>query len=663
MLSPLAELKTLGSADCPLLAKYGGGEADRLLARYAAALEEVRTLEGDRQIAPLLLAGRMQDTLKPLFKVRELLSQPRYTVGCIGITQAGKSTTINNVLGEEVCKPGSGDACSSQPSRISHGESRGLDIEFLTTERFLARRQSLCEQIGFATPEDDTKLLARLDRPDEHRTAEGPEPPRLREDVAHLREFIATFTKHRNEVRTPAKLVSNLPYEKRYDYTTHTKGSPSSEVLLVREARFRVNNPLIPPDLELCDLPGLDSKRSIDDIVTWEYLPELHGTFLFVNVGGNLLTEAMLKILARIHHEFRGKLAGRAWIIFNKMDTLTTDHFRHGGQDNIFVTIARLLEKTGIPESQVCFSSKKLWDAAVKAGGSADAGLAAQTMNQTAESPIPASCPAGLRAAWQELLKDGGISHIRRLMFRDVAETLAAQIRQDADRLLDEFGVTLKARVAAERKRLGMGTSELQAAMTCYNVVLQLKVALGTRPQEFPILIQEGERLRKSLSTLFDTGSTAELLSQLSTAELARQFRTHARVLSETLGHELSGEVIEKVYSVIGQRLEGLPDVLVGPHQQPCKTVWERFSLEDRADESWSVDQPKFASDDLGGWLAHPTGDGIDGAVYAELMRDKIDVAVRQTVHLIRSRLRHRLGQIESELSLLTGEREATAAS
>jgi hypothetical protein len=52
----------------------------------------------------------------------------------------------------------------------------------------------------------------------------------------------------------------------------------------------------------------------------------------------------------------------------------------------------------------------------------------------------------------------------------------------------------------------------------------------------------------------------------------------------------------------------------------------------------------------------------VDGNVYAGLMRDKIDVAVRQTVHLIRSRLRHRLGQIAGELSLLTGDREPTAA-
>ena len=97
-------------------------------------------------------------------------------------------------------------------------------------------------------------------------------------------------------------------------------------------------------------------------------------------------------------------------------------------------------------------------------------------MSQTADDPVPATCPPGLRQAWLELLKDGGISNVRRLMFRDVAETLAAEIRQDVDRLLDDFSAGLAARVAAEKKRLSMGSSELQAAVTCYNVVLQLRV-------------------------------------------------------------------------------------------------------------------------------------------------------------------------------------------
>ena len=652
------DLSPLAAAGCPLLARYGGGEAPRLIDRFNAAAAEVAALRTDRQLAPLLLSGRLDDTLKPLAKVRALLAQSRAVVGCIGLTQAGKSTTVNNVLGEEVCKPGSGDATSSQPGRILHAKGRSLDIEYLTPDRFAARRQKLCEELRLATPPDDRELLELLNQPEKFRPADGPEPARLKEDLAYLRDFLGAYGRHRGYVTSPPRIDAGLPYEKRYAYTTHTPGGPGAEVLLVREARLHVTNDRLPPDLELCDLPGLDSKRSVDDIVTWEYLPDLHGTFLFVNVGMNLLSAGTLNTVGRIRREFGDKLAGRAWLILNKMDTLTADHFRPGGQDNVFATIARLLEKTGVPEGQVVFCSKKVWDAADRAGGAADPAFAAQTMNQTAESPVPATCPPGLRAAWMELLKDGGVSHLRTLMFREVAETLAGQIRQDVDRHLADFGTAFASRVAAERKRLAMGGSELQAAVTCYNVVLQLRAALATRPAEFAILTQEGDRLRHELTARFDQVSPPELLANLGPDELSRQFRTLARVLGENLDAELSGDVLDRVYEAVGQRLEALPAVGIGPDGRPCKDAWRQFALEDRADDGWRAALPRFASDDLAGWLAKPNGDGPDGEVYAGLMRDKIAVAVRQTVHLVRSRLRHRLGQIAGELALLTGTKD-----
>lgn len=653
--APLAE------ADCPLLMKYGGAEATRLRARYAAAHDEIAALATDRQLAPVLAAGRFDDVFQPLAAARARLTRPRYVVGCIGISQAGKSTTINNVLGEEVCKPGSGDACSSQPSRVVRDDRRALDIEYLTPARFKARRQELCRLIGLASPEDDEKLIPRLDRPDEFRV-DGQEPPRLREDLAYLRDFLnAHRVHHKSLVTDPAVRRNDLPYDGRYGYTTHTPGKPGAEILLVREARFRVDNQNLPPELELCDLPGLDSKRSVDDVVTWEYLPDLDGTFLFVNVGANLLSEAMLRIFGRLRTSFQGKLGKRTWLVFNKMDSLAGDHFRPGGHDNIFATIRRVLEQTDIPEDKVLFCSKKIWDAAAKSGGTADPAFAAQTMSQNPADPTPQSCPPALRPAWAELLKDGGISSARRLMTQDVAEALAGEIRADADRLLEKFSADLKHRTAGERKRLSMGTSELQAAVTCYNVVLQLRTDLTTRPHTFPALVEEGHRLRQGLTALFDGGSPAELLANLSPAELARQFRTHGRVLSETLDGELGGDVLDRAYQMVGERLDGLPAVGLGPDQRSCKDVWAGFAAADRADDGWRAGRPRFAADevanDVAAWIARPDGDGVDGAAYAGLMRDKIGVAVGQAVHLVRTRLRRRLGEIAGELSVLTGER------
>ncbi|MBX9628749.1 MAG: hypothetical protein K2X82_33455 [Gemmataceae bacterium] len=653
------DLSPLTPAACPLLVKYGGAEAGRLVDRFNAAAADVKALENDRQLAPVLLTGRLADVLKPLAKARRMMGRARYSVGCIGLTQAGKSTTVNNVLGEEVCKPGSGDATSSQPGRILKAARRSLDIVFLTPEQLAARRQTLCEHLNLATPPDDRELLDLLAQPDKFRQPDTPEPPRLREDLAYLREFLSAYARHKELVTSPPKVLAGLPYDRRYAYTAHAAGGPGAEVLLVREARLHLDNPQLPDDLELCDLPGLDSKRSVDDVVTWEHLPDLDGAFLFVNAGMNLLSQGTLATVGRIHREFGGRLAGRAWLILNKMDALTGDHFRPGGQDNIFATIARLLERTGLHESQVCFASKKVWDAAK--GGTADPAFAAQTLSQTPGKPVPETCPPGLRAAWAELLKDGGVGHLRRLMFEGVATSLAAQIRQDVDRELTDFGPAFAARVAAERRRLAMGRTELQAAATCYTVVLQLKAALAARPAEFPVLLQEAERVRQTLAGLFDRGTPAGLLENLSGPDLARQFKAHAEVLAGALRDEVGGDVLERAYAAVGERLANLPAIELGPDRAGCQQVWARAALEDRADDLWRAGLPRFAADDVAGWLTKANGDGGEGAAYEGLVREKIDVAVRQAVHLVRSRLRRRLGEMAAELAVLTGELGAGA--
>lgn len=662
MPAALANVTELSAAACPLLAKFSASDAERLVSRFNQALAQVRALENDRLIGPKLLGEKFSNVLSSLVKIRNLMTRDKYVVGFIGITQAGKSTTVNNVLGEEICKVGAMDATSSQPCRIVKSNRRSLDVEFLTPSLAESRRQKLCEAIGLGTPPENREVLQLLAQPEKF--PESPERPRLRDDLKYLKEFLQSLEQRKDLLTETPRTQTNLPFEKRYEYTTHMKGAAGAEVLLLREARFHIDNPQLPDDLELCDLPGLDSKRTIDDVVTWEYLPSMHGAFLFVNVGSNLLTEAMLKILSKINQAFQGKVGGRAWVVFNKMDSLAKEAFRTGGadkQDNIFGTIRRFLELTEIPESQVCFASKKIWDAAVSAGGVAESSFSAQTMSQSTASPVPETCPPTLSGVWQELLRDGGVSLIRKLMFQEVAVSLAGQIRAEVDRSLESFSREFTALVAAEQKRAKMNQSDLQAAMKCYYAVLNARVGLTIRMSEYPVLVREVERLRLSLSQLFDSGAGAEVLTHLSQEQLAHQFRAHARVLDQALRGQLAGEVLDKVYEEIGKQLEGLPVVPVGPDQQSCGEAWRVYSLEDRGDDSWLAACPRFSSPELTDWLTQPTADGVAGDVYVDLMHDKIDAAVRQTAQVLRSRLRFRLGQLFEELARLTGEPGAEA--
>jgi len=655
----LTGIAPLTAAECPLLVKYGGEEAHRLIERFNEEVGSVQSLSTDRLLAPLMHASdKLENEFNKLKDARRLLSEPRYAVGCIGITNAGKSTTINNVLGETICKSGTtGDATSSQPSRIAFAETRSLELEYLKPADFEKRRQELCDAIGLGTPEDDDELLTQLQNPESFaRVADGQDRPRLKEDIAFLIEFLQARRMRHDLIQDPPRL-DKFPFEQRDRFTTHAAGRAGADVLLVREARFHVDNKNLRPDLELCDLPGLGSKRTIDDIVTWHYLKEIRGAFLFVNVAGAIVTEAMLKIFAKLKQTFASekKLGGRAWLVFTWMDALGRQHFEDPHR-NIFSTIGQVLEHTGISESCVVFCSSRIWQNVDPGTGMAEPAGAALTMSQSREKPVPESCPPGLRKAWEDLLKDGGVTRLRHLMFDDVATALASEIRRDVGRKLDEFHSEFAFRIEAERKRLSMDKGELQAANTCRNVVMNLWTTLATRPNDHPILLQEGERLRKSLLETFEQGGPPALLKQLSPKELAAQFRIHARVLSQTVDHELTGESIERIYQVIGQRLEDLPPVLIGPEQRGCREIWQRFTLEERADPAWRQVSTQFANDELAAWIAQPEGESMDGSVYEGLMREKIRVSTRDLVHTMRARLRARLREIAGNLALLIGD-------
>lgn len=639
--------------ECPLLAKYGGAAAAGLIDRYAAALDQVRALQADPKLAPLLPSGRLADTLARLADARDLLTRARYVVGFIGVSQAGKSTAVNNLLGEEVCKAGALDSMSSQPARIVKAAARSIDLEYLTPAAVQARRQKLCEAVGLPSPGDDREVLDLLSRPADLRTPDGLQPPRFRDDAEYLRKFLTAAAQSKRLVTDPPHEELGKSFDERFKYTTHT-GNAGKEALLLREVRFHLDNPILVDELELCDLPGLDSKRTVDDEVTWEYLSTLHGMFLFVNVGGNLLAEGMLKILARVTRAF-GDLGGRAWVIFNKMDSLTTDSFRDG-HDTIFTTIRRFLDRVSVPAGQVVFCSSKVWDAAKAAGGEAPRATAATMLSQTAAAPVPPSCPPEFAAAWRELLKDGGVSHIRSLMLGTVAETLAAEIRNDAGRALDDFAVRFKAVVEGERKRQAMNPNDLLAANACQQEVSGVRAELTARPGAFPVFDQEADRVRQLLADAvrLDERAAATFTDQ-PPAERVKQFALHARVLDQILATEVEGDMIGRAFDAVGQRLDGLPPVPVGPAQQTCREVWARFALEDRGDTSWLTERPAFAAAELGEWLADPD-DPIDGAEYVGLMGEKIDAASRQAAHLIRRRVRHRLTELAGMLGLLTGE-------
>jgi len=663
----------LTSADCPLLVRYAPDRraAEDLVQRYNQCVERLQNLQRGEYAALLTREDFVQEVVGLLGDIRQRLTRPKYVVGCIGITQAGKSTVVNSVLGDEICKPGCMDACSSLPSRIVKADRFALDLEYLTPQLFEKRLNRLCQEaLGLSTVGDlDKDIVPYLDKPEYFRK-EGVERPRLLDDLRYLKDLIKAYKQRGKQVLTdPPRRESDLSYEKRYDYTTHGGGC-GQDALLLREARFRVVNSHIPDDLELCDLPGLDSKRTIDDIVTWEYLSQLDGAFLFVNAASNFLTEGMLRALSQVMQVFDHRLNDRAWVIFNKMDTLTSDSFRDGANENIFHTIERFLERSRLPASQICFTAKRIWENALRNNGRANLEQACDLVGQTPERPIPACCPENMRSAWEELLRDGGISYLRRLIFEHVAQSVAAEVRQDVERRLQRFDERLEHHLRAEELRRRLDPEALRNIQTCYSEVLRLQRDVLLRWRNYTAARSVLDTFRdQQLTTILDS-LERENLEYSSQDEIARLVDTNARLIEKLMLQCLnSGLVLQRAYEEIRTHLEKLPTVRWGSSQETCESWWRRISEEDRLKyNDWLGNGQNFAftTSELEGWLQGrldmPGGTGPTSSGFLRdrqslrVLQERLDSVYDYLDQKIRSRIRYRLRQLSGELSLLVDE-------
>ena len=654
----------LTNHDCPLLRDTPEQSAQQLVELYNVAARLANDV-AKSDIAVMFDREESRRLLKRLETVRNTLTRARYLVGFLGTSSAGKSTIFNRVLHQEIAKSGAGDATTSLPSRLRRADgANACRLMFLSLMQYEDRRKKLCLALGLGTPPtSNAELLSLLSQPIKQDEANA--RPLLEHDVAYLRSFLDSYDKFGKQRVKVEPVAWEVEFEKRADYINHgPEKEPISENRLLREAQLAIANERIPAELEMCDLPGLNSKRSVDTIITTDFLDELDGALVFVNVAENLFNANVSDILARLKQRFDGDLQGRAWVVFNKCDTLTEPHYQPpSGSSSIFDNIQKFLTENAIPVSQICFTSSRLHELVDAKTGVVDPARAADALFRHGKDAIPASCPPAMRPLFEELLKDGGVGRLRHLILTQIGNSVAGKIRESATTQLHDFQTELQHRVEVERRRLRGGRQLRMQALACRNTVLQLRQALGGRPEEFSLLAELAEHLRGKLDEcLRQSPQYVDVLKTMSLEKLRDEFRLHVSLLSETLEGELRDDVIDKLYGEIAQRLESLPVVPVGEHPGGVQEAWQSFRAEDRAQGDWrGALFPDFESNELFRGLSDNRGyRGFDGEAYIALMDEKILTSVRQTIHGLRTRLRFRLRELEDELHLLILERNGT---
>lgn len=678
----------LTAADCPLLRDAPALKAADLIGAFNALVRQLGDL-GKGSFAYLLNRQDIQGIIDDVQRVRGQLTRPRYRVGFLGTSQAGKSTTFNNVLQEVLAQSGIGDATTSLITRTwriagTPTGPRTFRLRFMTESQYRDRRDRLCkavhllnsaalsnqdvlgyladpkrladaQQSADGQPEDET-TRKRRDRTGEHGI--------LPDDVPYLRDFLRAYDAHGQRVvfkSSPPREI-DAPFDKRGTFLNHdddATGKPS-ENLLLYDAEIGTPNPNVPPQLEAIDCPGLGSKRTVDTIQTKEFLPHLDGALIFLKAD-QLRSKDVVEILEILKTNF-GKLEGRVWVVVNKFDGLTREPL-YGDADGrtVFDLIRQFSFDYEIPPEQIVFTSKKVYELAVECGGKAPLDRAADRLGVPVTDPIPPKCKSdrSQSAAFQHLLDDGGVSHLRKLILETVSDAVSAQIGQAAKRELQQLQEELTHRVETEQRRVKGGRQQRDQAIQCHDTVQELLMELGTRTEFFRPL---ADHLREKLyERLAPNEQRVRVIMDMTVDKLAKQFRLHAETLDQELDDLMNADVIDRLYGEVADKLEGLPAVPLNRCPGGPFEAWQSYRREDRDPKSWRNQEfPNFRSTELfAGLTDSDVFSNFDGEAYLGLMREKIRVSTQQVMHAVRVQMRRRLRALERELGLLIYKPEA----
>jgi hypothetical protein len=677
----------LSTAECPLLRDSGNFKVADLVEQFNQLVEQIRQIDSG-EFAYLLNRQDIQGILDDVKRVRGQMTRPRYRVGFLGTSQAGKSTTLNNVLQQKIAKSGIAEATTSTITRVRRNDGPDkFSLRYMIQQQYLDRREKLCKALYILNSGSKTnqEILAYLSDPQKLLAAqtgekEGEDEPSfesararrnrtgehviLPDDIPYLTDFLRSYDAHNQRLiaKDGRPKEIEIPFERRDSYLNHPAGAsgPPSETLLIWDAEIGCPNPNIPVQLEAIDCPGLGSKRTIDTVMTKEFLPELDGALIFLKAD-QIRSKDIVEVLEILKTNFGNKLEGRVWVVCNKMDVLTrTHHFGEQDGRTYYDVIHDFLRDYQLPAEQIVFTSKRIYELA-EGNGKAPLEQAAVLLSVTPQEPIPPKCKGDrmLATAFQHLLDDGGISHLRKLILDTVPGAVSQQIAGLAKRELQALQEELLHKVETEQRRVKGGRQQRDQAIQCHDTVLELMMDLGTRTEFFRPLADHIEQ--KLYERLAPSEQRVRVILQMPIDDLSKQFRLHAETLDQQLDDLMNADVIDRLYAEVTEKMEGLPVVPLGRHAGGIHEMWQNYRREDRDPKSWrGNDFPSFRSPELfagltGAEIAH----SFDGAAYLDLMKEKIRVATHQVMHSVRVQMRRRLRMMEKELSLLIWKPEA----
>jgi hypothetical protein len=421
-----------------------------------------------------------------LGELAETMTRKRFSIGFIGPSQAGKSTTVGNLLSvskDECPAPqGSGGPTTSVPTRLvpvaepdprcKGGERHLIELQYMTNAEFRGRIRDICRLCKLEYDDNMRSLLEAA----QQQTAE--QPHFKAPDHGVLIGLLQAALEFPDVIQeTPRVEVGD--FSRRRDYATHQE-KPTKYTLL-REVRIHFVTDAMSHDIDMIDLPGLGVDKESDDALTLAFLPQLDGAFMFQE--SHQMKSATVSTLAEpMRDQHRNTLGGRVWMVVTKCDNLNELQIQGPPEDpdqpSAFCHLADTLKNQGLGGDAVIFVGNFYYTKLLGLPRQPDGTLARPTpeiqvqfetvvkFDAEGNPVVPERCRKypGQVEPWKRFVIDGGLSNLRETMQTKVAESVRSQTRRAVTERLGKIVEDLIAALEIAEQQSGMTMDQMRSA-------------------------------------------------------------------------------------------------------------------------------------------------------------------------------------------------------
>jgi len=421
-----------------------------------------------------------------LEKLATKLTQDRYRIGFIGISQGGKSTTAGYVVGakgdaDNPAPPGGGGRAATaiatriMPVKEKHpqcppNEDHYVELVYLTKEQLRDRVRQIFDILQIEqAPEQSPQVW--LEQCRQHAQT-NPKDKEFDREVA-IRMLEAAIANPTLVQSSPVTEPGSFAMEFRKKCLLHpAPGEPVSKYALLREMRIWYRTDKAPESLELIDLPGLGVKRKSDETLTVGFLPELNGAFLFYEQH-QYESESAATLTEKMRREYGDTIGGRIWVVITKCDLFE----ERGQQRNLsdphgkFKTITDETRKSGLTLGNVVLVANPIYQAISGGKTPQEAWSSVETLwkpefGESGQPVIPAAVTAneGLLPAFRDLVLTGGVPRISSHMKERVEAAIRSETQAEAQAVLTRVVATLRDDLEASKQMGGMTHEQVVSA-------------------------------------------------------------------------------------------------------------------------------------------------------------------------------------------------------